>query len=383
MRIAIDAHAIGNNQTGNETYIKNLLKGLLNLGTPHRFIVCFTNPDAAADFSQRYEGVATELIPKNPIVRLLYGLPAALKPHRPDVLLVQYVAPPLASIPTVAMIHDISYEHFPEFFRLRDVIRAKLTIRHTARNCSHVLTVSEYSKQDIARTYKVPETRITVTYNGVAESFFEASRHSLSHEARARLGIKGPYILAVGNLQPRKNIKGLLRAFSLLLNDTPALPHQLVLVGQKAFLYEGIFETLNTLGLVDRTVFTGYVPDEDLPGLYASADAFAYPSFFEGFGLPPLEAMATGTPVVVGDNSSLPEVVGDCGLRVDVGKDEALAAALKRVLVDEELRDRLRREGPARAREFTWERTARQTLEVLEKVAGYQPSLPEAPRIEA
>ena len=370
MRIAIDAHAIGNLQTGNETYVKNLIEALLLIDNRNQYNICFTNPDAASEFNLRHDQVLTTLVPRNPVYRLLYGLPAALKPFKPDVLLVQYVAPPLSGIPTVAAIHDISYEHFPQYFRFRDTVRARLTIRHTARSAAHVLTISECSRRDISKTYGVPDDRISVAYCGVNDIFFSVSPNALDPAPREHLGIRGPYILAVGNLQPRKNIRGLLRAFSLLLHSEPSLPHQLVLVGRKAFLYDGIFEELNRLGLADRTVFTGYVPDSELPGLYAAADVFVYPSFFEGFGLPPLEAMASGTPVVVGDNSSLPEVVGDAGLLVDVSRDEEIAGAIRRILTDDLLRARLRQEGRDRARRFTWERTARQTLEVLERVAA-------------
>ena len=182
----------------------------------------------------------------------------------------------------------------------------------------------------------------------------------------------GRFILGLGTLQPRKNFDGLIKAFGRLLNsgsDQPRYPDvQLVIAGGKGWMYEDLAAQVERSGLADRVHFAGFVADEDLPALYSLADVFAFPSWYEGFGLPALEAMACGTPVVSADNSSLPEVVGEAGLMVDAGDTDGLAVALSNLLSNVDLRAGLAAAGPVQARQFTWEASARRLLEVYESM---------------
>ncbi|HYP52293.1 MAG TPA: glycosyltransferase family 1 protein, partial [Pyrinomonadaceae bacterium] len=306
----------------------------------------------------------------SPLVRIPVTLVAELRRRPVDLVHVQYTAPPFAPCPVVTTVHDLAFEHIPETFKRRSWMQLRLTVRRTARAAAHVITVSEYSKRDIMATYGIPEERITVTPEAAAPHFRPAPPAEVER-VRRKYGVRGDYVLAVGSIQPRKNLARLVRAYSGLRSrrSQDKLP-QLVLVGKRAWLYGDTLRTVERSGLSDRTLFTGYVSEADLPALYTGALLFVYPSYFEGFGLPPLEAMACGTPVVAGDRTSLPEVVGDAGLLVDPFDESAIGAGLERLLDDSELRASLRVKGLERARLFDWRETARLTLAAYAKATG-------------
>ncbi len=188
-------------------------------------------------------------------------------------------------------------------------------------------------------------------------------------DLRYRMGLVEPFVLSIGMIEPRKNWQGLIRAYSLL-RARHSLPHRLVLAGPRGWLSDAIFEERDRSPFRNDIIFPGFVADADLPTLYTAAAVFAFPSFYEGFGLPPLEAMACGTPVVISDAASLPEVVGDAGLTIAAEDTDALANALERALLDEPLRAELRRAGLARAATFTWPASAQALLEIYRQVAA-------------
>jgi len=220
-----------------------------------------------------------------------------------------------------------------------------------------VLTLSEYSKRDIVRRYNVPPDKITVTGLAAAPMFRPIHDEARLSDVRERYGTGKEFILSVGNLQPRKNIKTLIEAY-VRLRRADATRHRLVLVGKKAWLHDGIFAAARASGYADDLVFTGYVPDADLVALYNAADLFVYPSIFEGFGLPPLEAMACGTPVVTSNTSAIPETVGDAALTVDPLDPVSLADAIILALFNRTFHDYLARLGLQRAALFSWPMTA-------------------------
>jgi glycosyltransferase involved in cell wall biosynthesis len=224
------------------------------------------------------------------------------------------------------------------------------------------------TKCDLIERYGTEPDKITVVYPGYDEATFQPVRDEEVIEAvKARYGIAGDYILFVGTLQPRKNLIRLVKAFADC--RSPIADCRLVIAGKKGWLYQEIFRRVEELGLEKKVVFTGYVPEGDLPALLSGAHLFVFPSLYEGFGLPVLEAMACGTPVVCSNASSLPEVAGDAALMVDPLDVEGLATAMERVLSDEELRAELTERGFKQARKFSWERCARETLAVLERAA--------------
>jgi glycosyltransferase involved in cell wall biosynthesis len=376
MRIGIDAHAIGAQQGGNETYIRNLIKSLAEVDGENHYTIYLANASAAAiwgnGFASRHRNFSVRLLPPpTPLVRAPVFLAYELFRRPVDVLHVQFTAPPFCRVPVVATIHDLAFEHLPETFTRRGSFQLKLTVRRTAKKAARIATVSEYSRQDLIRTYKLPPEKVVVTYNGVEPHFTpQPASSSEAEEIRRRFGIARDFLLAVGSLQPRKNLVRLIRAYAKLRSECGSFTHQLVIVGRKLWLTGEIFAEAQKQRWAEDVILTGYVADEDLPALYRSAAAFVYPSVFEGFGLPPLEAMACGTPVVTGDNSSLPEVAGDAALMVDPYDEQSLARALLEVVNDDSLRARLRERGIAQAGKFTWREAAEKTLRLYREACS-------------
>lgn len=259
----------------------------------------------------------------------------------------------------VVTIHDVVPYVYPETHARLTNTLFRHYIPRTLRFVDHIMTVSEASKRDIVRFYHVDPDKVCVIYSGVSPIFRPAPPSAIV-DVRERYGIPANYILTVGALQARKNLETLFAAYRVLRQR--GLPHRLVVVGRKAWKTEGMFQSLRELGLEDEVTLTDYVDDRDLPALYSGAAAFAFPSLYEGFGLPPLEAMACGTPVVTSNASSLPEVVGDAGIMVDPRDVEGFANALDRLLNDEALYQQCRTKGLQHASRFTWERAAQQHL---------------------
>jgi glycosyltransferase involved in cell wall biosynthesis len=241
----------------------------------------------------------------------------------------------------------------------------RFTTRRTARKADHVITCSEYTRADIIDTYKLAPEKVTAIHLAAASRFAPAAGDDIAR-IRDRYGLPSEFILAVGSIQPRKNLQRLIDAYRLLNQRIKAPP--LVLVGKKAWLYKDSIAAVERSGCGEKIRLTGFVPDEDLPAIYSAATVFVYPSFFEGFGLPPLEAMQCGTPVITGNRTSLPEIVGSAGVLVDPYDSQALADAIERLLSDRELRTKLTQRGLERSKMFSWEQTARDTLKVFERV---------------
>jgi glycosyltransferase involved in cell wall biosynthesis len=250
-------------------------------------------------------------------------------------------------------------------------MQMRLTIRHTAKRAAQIITLSDYSKSDIMQTYGIASERITVTPAAAPPSFAPVTDEKELALVRDLYGIEGDYILSVGSIQPRKNLSRLISAYSRLRRNRSGdkLP-QLVLVGKCAWLFDEILQTIEALKIGRSVILTGYVPEAHLPALYSGAVCFVYPSYFEGFGLPPLEAMKCGTPVIVGNKTSLPEVVGDAAFLVDPFNVDEIAHAMEQVLKDSSLRSQLRAKGLERSKLFDWQDTARKTVAVYKKAAG-------------
>ncbi len=368
MNIGIDGHMIGRNETGNETYIVELVRALAARAGTDRFFVYVERPDALAKLVQDAPHVS--LVPldsQSGARRLLWELPRRAARDRLDVLHVSYNAP-LQLPPDCALVvavHDISFEHFSHFFsrRLRALLRA--SVPRSVRAAQRIITLAEYSKRDLVKTYHIPPEKVVVTPAAAGRQFRRIEDPAALKEVRRRYRTGERFMLAVGNLQPRKNWERLIRAF-VRAKHARGFPHKLVIVGQRWWREAPILDAARA---ADDVVLTGYVPADDLPLLYNAAEAFAYPSLFEGFGLPVLEAMACGTPVITSNVSALPEIAGDAALLVDPYREEDLAAAIERVTGDAAVRAELRGRGLLRARAFTWERTAALTLEIYHDAA--------------
>jgi glycosyltransferase involved in cell wall biosynthesis len=370
MHIAIDAHSVGTGLAGNETYAANLVEALAAVDRENRYTVYVTRPAGVERFAGRWPNVRVQrTLPHTPLLRVPFTLSAELRRRPVDLLHVQYTAPPLAPCPVVATIHDLSFEHLPETFKRRSWMQLRLTVRRTARRAAHLIAPSEFTRRDLIETYRLDPARVTAIPLAAAAHFQPVVDAAEIERVRRRYGVGGEYVLAVGSIQPRKNLARLVRAYALLHRERGRsnLP-QLVLVGKRAWLYGETLKAIEEEGIGGSVVLTGYVSEGDLPALYSGAHCFAYPSYFEGFGLPPLEAMSCGVPVLTGNLTSLPEVVGDAGLAADPFDTGALARALASLIDDDALRAELRARGLQRARAFDWRNTARMTLQVYRRV---------------
>ncbi len=371
MHIGIDAHAIGAQQGGNETYIRNLIVALADLDQENQYTLYFSVAQAAAAWRNRYANFSVRLLPPpTPLVRVPLALALELRRRPVDVLHVQYTAPPFCPVPVVTTIHDLAFEHLPETFTRRGKAQLRLTVRRTARQAAQILTVSEFSRQDIIKTYRLPPERITVTHNGCEAQFTpQPSSDREAEMIKQKFGIARDYLLAVGSVQPRKNLLRLLRAYVLLREQQPSFQLQLVIVGRQLWLYKEVLREIKQQNFAMDVIVTGYASDEDLPALYRSAVALVYPSLFEGFGLLPLEAMACGTPVITSNCSSLPEVVGKAALLVNPYETADITQTIWKLAQDVMLRAQLREAGIEQARQFTWRAAAEKTLAVYQAIA--------------
>jgi glycosyltransferase involved in cell wall biosynthesis len=371
MRIAIDAHAVGAKLGGNESYAVNLIEALAQIDSINNYTIYVTAEAARDRFERRWPNFKVRpTLPHTPLIRIPLTLSAELRKNPVDVLHVQFTAPPFCPCPTVVSIHDLSFEHLPQTFNRRSRTQLRLTVRHSARRAARILSLSEHTRRDIISTYGIAPERVSAIPIAAASHFARVNDNSELQRVRHTYGIHGEYILSVGSIQPRKNLVRLVKAYASLRGGSSAdkLP-KLVLVGKCAWLYDETLRALDETGVRDSVVLTGYVPEKDLPALYSSALCFIYPSYFEGFGLPPLEAMKCGAPVIVGNKTSLPEVVGDAAIAVDPFDVEAIAGAIKRVIDDQSLRNDLSLKGQQRASAFDWRETARRTLTVYQEVA--------------
>ncbi|HEX7530228.1 MAG TPA: glycosyltransferase family 1 protein [Pyrinomonadaceae bacterium] len=371
MHIAIDAHSVGAELGGNESYATNLIEALAEIDQTNLYTLYVTKPAAVERFADRWPNFKVkQTLPHTPLVRIPLTLSRELRRNPVDVLHVQYTAPPFAPCPVVTTIHDLAFEHLPETFNRRSWMQLRLTVRRTARRAAQIITVSEYSRSDISRTYGIPPDRITVTPEAASPNLLPVTNETELRRIRESYGIQQNYILSLCSIQPRKNLVRLIEAYSCLRGVRPKvkLP-QLVLAGKRGWLDSETFRAAEQNALGKDILFTGYVPERDLAGLYSGAACFVYPSYFEGFGLPVVEAMQCGVPVIAGNRTSLPEVVGEAGLLFDPFDTQALINALTQVIEDAEFRGVLRAKGLERAKQFSWRTTAKLTLDAYQRAA--------------
>ena len=370
MHIAIDAHSVGAGLGGNETYATNLIEALADIDSVNRYTLYVTKKEAVERFANRWPNVHLRLtLPHTPLVRIPLTLTVELRRRPVDILHVQYTSPPFTPCPVVNTIHDLSFEHLPETFKRRSWRQMRLTIRRSAQSAAHILTDCDFARDDILKTYGIAPERVTAVPLAAAVRFSPVRDERELDRVRNKYGINGKYILTVGSIQPRKNIPRLIRAYSMLCSERNLEPlPKLVVVGKRGWLYEDTLATAESSTVRDRIILTGYVDDKDLPALYSAASCFVYPSYFEGFGIPPLEAMRCGTPTITGDRTCFPEIIGDAGLMVDPFDEQAIKLGIVRVLTEQTLRDDLIEKGLKRANSYDWLKTARQTLDVYESV---------------
>ncbi len=361
MKIAIDVHTLGTQSGGNETYFRQLVRGLIQDKSDHRYDLFYSYPSVLKEFDWDARFTFSK-IPANPLQRICISLPRLLQKTKPEAFHCQYVMPPFVQIPTVVTIHDLAHEHYPEFFHPLEAARMKKMVRWTANRADHILTVSEFSAADISRRFGVPRQKITVAYQAAAPDFKPRDREQCQEHIARRYGIHSPFLLYVGRIQARKNLPRLVEAYARLRKQ--GMDAILVMVGKKDWQSERVLEKIKDLGLESQVIFPGFVPFADLPLFYNAAEVFVFPSVFEGFGLPVIESMASGLPTITSYGSSLEEVAGNGSLLVDCNDTGSITEAIGKLLGDPELRRDLALRGLKRSAEFKPGELAEKTLEV-------------------
>jgi glycosyltransferase involved in cell wall biosynthesis len=371
LTIGIDAsRAVLTQRTGTEHYSASLLHALAEL------------PEAAAQPIALYVNLRN---PQSAIRNLQFDLPPAWRiraipfprlwthvrlswemlTRPPRTLFVpSHVVPLWHPRRTVVTIHDLGYLEYPQAHTRASWLYLHLSTWFSAHAARHVIAISEATKRDLIKHYKIKPGKIEVIYHGRDPIFTPVTDTAKIEQTLKKYGINQPYCVHIGTLQPRKNLGVLVQAWDILRARMES-PPQLLLAGKRGWLYDSLLQSVKERNLGDLVKFADYVERDDLPTLYSAALALTFPSLYEGFGLPPLEAMSCGTPVLASTASSVPEVVGDAGILLDPKDAGAWADAVQRVVQDDSLREDLSRRGLVRANQFTWERCARETLSVL------------------
>lgn len=376
MRIGIDATAVPHQRTGAGNYIFNLIQTLAAVDQANEYVV-FGRAELEAELvldTPRVRFVRREFPSRG--VRLAWeqvGLPLDVRSERLDVLhSPHYTMPVLRFARSVVTFHDMTFVMYPDLHQRVKRVFFPRTMRLSARRADRLIVVSDSTREDLVRMWGVDRARITTIPLAADPGFRPQSPDEIAAGC-ARYDLRpGCYILYVGMLEPRKNVDRLVEAFGQVAGAMPGM--DLVIAGRRGWMYDQIFAQVEALRLRDRVRFTDFVPQESLPALYGGARLFAYPSKYEGFGIPVLEAMSCGTPVVTTNVSSMPEVAGDAAVLVAPDDVAGLASALRKVADDPALRADLSCRGLARAKAFSWERSARETIAVYQAaLTGREP----------
>lgn len=361
MRVLFDAHVIGTRETGNETYTINLLQALSNLSNVKCGAIILPGkalPSSLLNVEPIF------LKTKNNWKRLLVTLPDLYRSWSADVLHVTYVGPFMSKVPFVSSLHDVSYKRFPHFFSPRDRLLFSTLFPLSLQSAKAVITISDHAKQEIAHFYPSLKNKTFVTHLAANSIFRKINKKKEENPVLNKFSIHGSYILVVGNLQPRKNLLRTVRAFGTIQNQI--METKLVIVGQAKWQSSEIEEEVKKQRIENRVIFTGYVTEEELVWLFNDATVFVYPSLYEGFGLPILEAMACGAPVITSNITSMPEVAGDAALLVNPYNEDEIADAIIRVVKNINFAKLLSEKGLKRSGMFSWAKTAEETLKVYE-----------------
>ncbi|MBI5606426.1 MAG: glycosyltransferase family 4 protein [Deltaproteobacteria bacterium] len=381
LNIGIIYGGISEQKAGMDHYLHQVLLTMKRMAPDHRYVL-IDHRRQKTPFKEKFEQVVLDL-PRSPMRVTRWNLqivPNVLSQF--DLVFSPGLYGPVRipkGVASVMVVHDLTRYLFPYFFPFNPTQKLLDLLAYPAmlRRYDHLLTVSRATRQDLMTRFKVPEEKITVAYHGAEEAFQPQGTPTVEESLWKSHKLKKPFILFLGTLEPRKNIPTLLKAFAGILDR---IPHDLVLVGQKGWKWEPIFQEINRLDLKSRVHWTGYVSDLDRVVFYNAADFMVFPSWYEGFGMPLLEAMQCGCPVITSRVSAMPEVVGEAGLLIDPGRIEELQTAMLRLVQEPGLAEKLRKAGLEQARKFSWETSARLTLEVFEKIYLAQSSKLKAQR---
>ncbi|MCL4870197.1 MAG: glycosyltransferase family 4 protein [Anaerolineae bacterium] len=381
MKIGINAHLLSGQATyrraGIHHYIFQLLQHLVLPEGDSASLLVFTGKSAPLLTNPHLQVQTTAWPTERRLVRIAWEQlmwPAAAATHHLDLLhSLAFVTPLLTRRPTIVTVYDLSFALLPEQFPLWQRIYLNSQTRRSCRQARRVVAISESGRQDIHRLFGLPLERIDLVYPGVDEHFTPPSADAVT-QFRQTHPLPPRFILHVGTLQPRKNLPFLLHVFAQLRQDAAFADVGLVLAGGKGWYYEEIFNQVQALGVTDWVYFPGYVPDEDLPYWYGAAACLVFPSAYEGFGMPIIEAMACGTPVIAANRSSIPEAVGEAGLLYDGEDAAALLTHLRTLLTQPHLAYHLQQKGFIHARRFSWAASGLALAQVYQQALQTSPN---------
>lgn len=381
LKIGIIYGGISEQKAGMDHYLHQVLLAMKRMAPEHRYIL-IDHRRQKTPFKENFEQVILDL-PRSPgrVSRWnLQIVPRVLSQF--DLVFSPGLYGPVRipqGVNSVMVVHDLTRYLFPHFFPLNPMQKVLDLWAYPAmlRRYDHLITVSEATRKDLMARFKVPVEKVTVAYHGANDTFEPLNAQAVEESLFRSYKIKRPFILFLGTLEPRKNIPALLKAFAGIRNQ---IPHDLVLVGQRGWKWDPIFKEIERLDLHSRVRWTGYVSDADRVIFYNAADFMVFPSWYEGFGMPLLEAMQCGCPVITSRVSAMPEVVGEAGILIDPGRVEDLQRAMLRLIHEPGLAEQMRKAGFEQAKQFSWEKSAQITLEVFEKVHSTQNSKLKAQR---
>ncbi|MCB0046927.1 MAG: glycosyltransferase family 4 protein [Caldilineaceae bacterium] len=354
---------------GISRYTWHLLNAMAAIEAPHQFTIYQHRKHRSPLIERPNFRRATLYAPVHTRLEQ-YMMPLELLPARLDLLHSPDFIPPLySSIPTVITVHDLAFLHWPHFVT-KDSAAYYGQIDRAVAHARHIIVPSEHTRSDLTAQMGVPPDKISVIYEAADPRFTPLPQEETRREVMKKFGLPERYVFFVGTIEPRKNLTGLLQAFKILIDRYNVQDVNLAVAGSRGWLYEEVLNAVETLDLTERVHLLDRVSDDDLHKLYVGARCHIHPAFYEGFGLPPLEAMACGTPTIVSNVSSLPEVVNDAALLVDPRDWEEIAIALYRLLTDDGLHAELRHMGLQRAKDFSWTMAAEQTLAVYENTVN-------------
>lgn len=366
MRLGIDLHVLQGINQGSKTYLDNIYTAIQSLKNNVEFVFFFNKNKPVPEKWSGFGEVHYFDVDSN-VARLVYDAARQQRKYKLDAFHSQYIVPLFSASKEIVTIHDVLFETHPQYFSTAFNLRSKILVRRSALNADQILTVSQYSKDKICELYGIDEARVSVTPNGVdVERFSRIDPNHAANELKLRYGL-ADYILTVGRLEPRKNHLSLLRAYNLLRRTEPQIP-VLAIVGQRDFGHEKIFDFIEKSGLRDCVKIIEDADAATLSMLYKCAKLFVYPSFAEGFGIPPLEAMAAGCPVICSNTTSMKEVFSEGATMIDPLDVESLLDALTASIVGDADNELMRERSIAIAQQYTWEQSSRALLKVIQQV---------------
>lgn len=371
MRIGLDATALPSQPVGAGNYIIQLIRALVHQFGEDEFVIFAQGSGPALINLPEHENVDWVIFPdRKPGIRLVWEqliLPSHVQESGVDLLhSLHYTRPLRLSCSSVVTFHDMTFFLYPQLHtRIRRLYFPSM-IRASAKRAQALVAVSESTRQDAMRILGIPPEKITTTQLGLNPAFRPIQEGEGRRIVAEKYHLPGKFILYVGLVEPRKNLPVLINAYQRLAAN--GIEYHLVIVGRYGWMYEDVIRQVKELNLIDRVHFIGYIPQEDLPLVYNLSSLFVYPTLYEGFGLPVLEAMACGKPVITSNVASLPEIVEEAGLLIPPGDVQALTRTIGAVFEDQALRDDLSRKGPVQAARFTWQRTAQLTYQVYRQV---------------